>query len=71
MKSKHYLQQGMEFDSNLQELNNVNLNFDRAQSISNLFRVSNTPIYAVDNVVRRASSLQNTDIRTTTLYCDV
>ena len=50
----------IEFDSNLRDLKNVNLNFDRAQSINNLFRVSSTPIYAIDNIVRRASSLQNT-----------
>jgi len=46
----------VEFDSNLKDLNHINLNSDEGS----LFRVSSTPIYAVDNVVRRASSLQNT-----------
>ena len=52
--------QGVEFDSNLNDLSKVNLNLDQGQSVNNLFRVSSTPIYAVDNVVRRARSLQDT-----------
>ncbi len=48
--------QGVEFVSNLSDLANVNPNLDQG----NLFRVSSTPIYAVDNVVRRATSLQDT-----------
>lgn len=48
--------QGVEFDSNLNDLTKVNLNSDQG----NLFRVSSTPIYAIDNVVRRARSLQDT-----------
>ncbi len=45
-----------EFDSNLKDLNHINLNLDEGS----LFRVSSTPIYAADNVVRRANSLQAT-----------
>ena len=52
--------QGVEFESNLNDLSKVNLNLDQGQSVNNLFRVSSTPIYAVDNVVRRARSLQDT-----------
>lgn len=43
-------------DATLSNLDNVNL---QAQG-SNLFRVSSTPIYAIDNVVRRAGALQST-----------
>ena len=46
----------IKFDSNLDELSKVNNNFKN----SKLFRISSTPIYAVDNIVRRAESLQNT-----------
>ena len=53
---KSQLDQQIELDSNLNNLSNVNLNFGKAE----VYRASSTPIYAVDNVVRRANSLQGT-----------
>lgn len=44
-------------DANLRNLDNIDLHTGQD---SGLFRVSSTPIYAVDNVVRRADALQNT-----------
>lgn len=44
------------FDSKLCDLSKVNIFSQKAD----LYRVSSTPIYATDNIVRRASSLQST-----------
>ncbi len=46
----------IKFDGHLTDLSCVNLKLDG----DGLFRVSSTPIYAIDNVVRRANSLQDT-----------
>ena len=53
---KAQFESDIEFDSRLTDLSRVNLTIDKG----GLFRVSSTPIYAVDNIVRRANSLQNT-----------
>ena len=50
----------IEFDSNLQDFNHTNLVSNQKNNLDKLFRVSNGSIYAVDNVVRRSSSLQET-----------
>ncbi len=44
------------FESNLYELRDVNTQATRG----GVYRVSGTPVYAVDNIVRRADSLQKT-----------
>ena len=44
----------MELSSHLKDFNHVNLNFNANE----MYRVSDIPIYAVDNIVRRATSLQ-------------
>jgi len=44
----------MDLTSRLKDFNHVNLKFDA----NKMHRVSETPIYAVDNIVRRAASLQ-------------
>lgn len=44
------------FNSSLNALDNINLNSEQGS----LFRVTSPSIYAVDNIVRRASSLQET-----------
>ncbi len=46
----------VEFNSSLKDLSVVNLNGRQEK----LYRVSSTPIYATDNIVRRANSLQET-----------
>lgn len=49
------------FDSNLIDYKSVNLNGSNVDSgNADLYRVSSTPIYSVDNIVRRAESLQAT-----------
>ena len=53
---KQYFTQHREFNSELSNFDNINLNTQQAS----LYRVSSVPIYAVDNVVRRARSLQAT-----------
>ena len=53
---KSQFDQKAEFNSNLSDLSNLNLKIEEAD----VYRVSSTPIYAVDNVVRRANSLQGT-----------
>jgi len=48
-----------DFNSNLSSFEHINLDSEVASNdASKMYRVSDTPIYAVDNVVRRASSLQ-------------
>lgn len=46
----------IKFESNLYELRNVNTQ----ATGGGVYRVSGTPVYAVDNIVRRADSLQKT-----------
>ncbi len=53
---KALLEERTAFDGNMGDVDQVNLQADQG----NLFRVSSTPVYAVDNVVRRASALQDT-----------
>ncbi|MEM7400956.1 MAG: NADH-quinone oxidoreductase subunit NuoG [Pseudomonadota bacterium] len=45
-----------EFDSNLNDLSHVNVTSNEKA----IYRVSDSPVYAIDNVVRRATSLQKT-----------
>lgn len=49
-----------EFDSNLKDFNHININLENsaATDTNKTYRVSDTPIYSVDNIVRRAISLQ-------------
>jgi len=44
----------IDFTSHLKDFNHVNLK----SNVNKIYRISDTPIYAVDNVVRRAASLQ-------------
>ncbi len=48
--------QNIEFDSNLTDLNHVNVSSNEKA----IYRVSDAPAYAIDNIVRRAISLQQT-----------
>lgn len=52
---KQQFKNEIDFSSELKDLNHVNL----ASTENKLYRVSDTPIYAVDNIVRRAASLQD------------
>lgn len=51
---KQLLTNEIDFTSHLKDFNHLNLKSD----VDKMYRVSDTPIYAVDNIVRRASSLQ-------------
>ena len=53
---KALLAQQASFDSNLKNLNQLT----KTETNGGLYRVSSIPMYAVDNVVRRAESLQET-----------
>jgi len=53
---KSQFDQHVKFDSNLTDTNHLNISVEKAD----IYRASSTPIYAVDNVVRRASALQET-----------
>jgi NADH-quinone oxidoreductase subunit G len=51
---KQLLSGDVSISSDLQDFNHVDLNFDA----NAMYRVSDAPVYSVDNIVRRASSLQ-------------
>lgn len=51
---KQLLAEEIDFTSHLKDFNHINLKSD----VNKMHRVSDIPIYAVDNIVRRASSLQ-------------
>jgi NADH-quinone oxidoreductase subunit G len=53
---KQLFSDDIDFNSNLENYHQVNLNIDT----NKFYRVSDVPIYAADNVVRRATSLQKT-----------
>ena len=59
---KHLFESNTEFTSHLSDFNHVNINTNENSNTGSdshkIYRISDLPIYAVDNVVRRAASLQ-------------